>query len=41
MWTFYLAGAISGFEYRALVNFQLQFVRNRHSLPITRDYMSS
>jgi cyclopropane-fatty-acyl-phospholipid synthase len=39
MWTFYLAGAISGFEYKALVNFQLQFVRDRHALPVTRDYM--
>ncbi len=39
MWTFYLAGAISGFEYRALVNFQLQFIRRRDALPITRDYM--
>ncbi|MET0238388.1 MAG: cyclopropane-fatty-acyl-phospholipid synthase family protein, partial [Sphingobium sp.] len=27
MWTFYLAGAICAFEYRALVNFQLQIVR--------------
>ncbi|HEX7856740.1 MAG TPA: cyclopropane-fatty-acyl-phospholipid synthase family protein [Sphingobium sp.] len=39
MWTFYLAGAICAFEFGAMVNFQLQFVRDRHSLPITRDYM--
>ena len=39
MWTYYLAGAISGFEHSALVNFQIQFTRDRHALPITRDYM--
>ncbi|MFT3965182.1 MAG: cyclopropane-fatty-acyl-phospholipid synthase family protein [Sphingobium sp.] len=39
MWTYYLAGAMTAFEYSALVNFQIQFVRDRHALPITRDYM--
>ena len=39
MWLYYLAGAMTSFEYSALVNFQLQFVKDRHSLPITRDYM--
>ncbi len=40
MWSFYLAAAASGFLYGSQVNFQLQYVRNRHSLPLTRDYMS-
>jgi cyclopropane-fatty-acyl-phospholipid synthase len=39
MWQFYLAGAASAFRYGGLVNYQLQFARNRHALPITRDYM--
>ncbi len=39
MWTFYLAGAGAAFRYGGLVNYQLQFARNRHTLPITRDYM--
>jgi len=40
MWSFYLAAAASGFLYGSQVNFQLQYVRNRHSLPLTRDYMA-
>ncbi len=39
MWRFYLAGAITAFRHSDMVNFQLQFVRDRHALPITRDYM--
>jgi cyclopropane-fatty-acyl-phospholipid synthase len=39
MWQFYLAGADAAFRYGGLVNYQLQFARNRHTLPITRDYM--
>ena len=39
MWQFYLAGALCAFKYGGLVNFQLQYARNRHALPITRDYM--
>jgi cyclopropane-fatty-acyl-phospholipid synthase len=39
MWQFYLAGADAAFRYGGLVNFQLQFARNRHTLPITRNYM--
>ena len=41
MWLFYLAGAATGFEYGDLVNFQLQIVRNRNALPLTRDYMGT
>jgi cyclopropane-fatty-acyl-phospholipid synthase len=39
MWIFYLAGAVSGFENRGLVNYQIQFARSRQALPLTRDYM--
>lgn len=39
MWQFYLAGALCAFRYGGLVNYQIQFARNRHALPITRDYM--
>ena len=40
MWTFYLAGAMAAFRYGGLVNYQLQFARERHTLPATRDYMA-
>ncbi|KQN19569.1 cyclopropane-fatty-acyl-phospholipid synthase [Sphingomonas sp. Leaf33] len=39
MWTYYLAGSMVSFRYGGLVNYQLQFARDRHALPITRDYM--
>ncbi len=41
MWQFYLAGALCAFRYGGLVNYQLQYARNRHTLPITRDYMGA
>lgn len=41
LWQFYLAGASGAFRYGGLVNFQLQYARNRHALPITRDYMAA
>jgi cyclopropane-fatty-acyl-phospholipid synthase len=40
MWIFYLAGSCVSFRFGGMVNYQLQFARNRHALPITRDYMS-
>ena len=40
MWTFYLAGAAASFESGGMCNYQIQFARNRHTLPITRDYMA-
>ncbi len=40
MWTFYLAAAASGFRYGSQVNYQLQYVRDRMTLPLTRDYMA-
>ena len=39
MWTFYLAGATAAFESGGMGNYQIQFARNRHALPITRDYL--
>jgi cyclopropane-fatty-acyl-phospholipid synthase len=39
MWQFYLAGALCAFEFGGLVNYQVQFARHRHALPLTRDYM--
>ena len=39
MWEFYLAGGIVMFESGAACNFQVQYVRDRNALPITRDYM--
>ncbi len=39
MWIFYLAGAACAFRFGGMVNYQLQYARNRNTLPITRDYM--
>ncbi len=39
MWTFYLAGATAAFESGGMGNYQIQFTRSRHALPITRGYM--
>jgi cyclopropane-fatty-acyl-phospholipid synthase len=39
MWTFYLAGAATVFEYGSMCNYQIQYVRSRHALPITRGYI--
>ena len=40
MWTFYLAGAQSAFTFGNLCNFQIQYIKQRRALPITRDYMA-
>ena len=40
MWEYYLAGGIVMFEDGAGCNFQVQYVRDRAVLPITRDYMA-
>ena len=40
MWEFYLAGGIVMFEHGAGCNYQIQYVRDRNALPITRDYMA-
>ena len=39
MWCFYLAGATAAFESGGMGNYQIQFARSRHALPLTRDYM--
>lgn len=39
MWMFYLAGAATVFENGGMGNYQIQYVRSRHALPITRDYL--
>ena len=39
MWTFYLAGAAMAFEQGNHVNYHVQLVRDRLTLPITRDYI--
>jgi len=40
MWEFYLAGGIVMFESGSGCNYQVQYIRDRHALPITRDYMA-
>jgi cyclopropane-fatty-acyl-phospholipid synthase len=40
MWTFYLSGARAAFYHGNLCNYQIQYIRDRHTLPITRDYMA-
>ena len=40
MWQFYLAGAVVTFRHGGMVNYQVQYIRNRRALPITRDYMA-
>ncbi|MBK5264999.1 MAG: class I SAM-dependent methyltransferase [Alphaproteobacteria bacterium] len=41
MWKFYLAGAATAFEHGNMVVYQIQYLRDRRALPITRDYMAS
>ncbi len=41
MWQFYLAGAATSFESGSMCNFQVQYARQRDTLPITRDYMAA
>jgi cyclopropane-fatty-acyl-phospholipid synthase len=40
MWCFYLAGAATVFEHGGMCNYQIQFIRDRRALPLTRDYMA-
>jgi len=39
MWTFYLAGAATVFEHGSMCNYQIQYTRDRHALPLTRDWI--
>jgi cyclopropane-fatty-acyl-phospholipid synthase len=41
MWTFYLAGATAAFESGGMGNYQIQYVRERRTLPLTRDYIAT
>ena len=40
MWEFYLSGGIVMFETGAGCNYQIQYIRDRNALPITRDYIA-
>jgi len=40
MWRFYLAGATAAFEHGGMANFQIQFVRQRRAIPLTRTFIS-
>ena len=40
MWEYYLCGGIVMFESGAACNYQVQYVRDRNALPLTRDYMA-
>ncbi len=41
MWEFYLAGAECTFRYSGMNNFQIQFSKNQHVLPFTRNYIEA
>ncbi len=41
MWQFYLAGALTTFEGGGMCNYQIQYIRRRDVLPITRDYLAT
>jgi cyclopropane-fatty-acyl-phospholipid synthase len=40
MWEFYLSGGIVMFESGAACNYQVQYIRERTALPITREYLA-
>jgi cyclopropane-fatty-acyl-phospholipid synthase len=40
MWEFYLSGGVVAFENGSMCNYQVQYIRDRRALPITRDYMA-
>jgi cyclopropane-fatty-acyl-phospholipid synthase len=39
MWQFYLAGAEAAFRHGGLVNWQVQYIKKRDAIPMTRDYI--
>ncbi|MEP3051452.1 MAG: cyclopropane-fatty-acyl-phospholipid synthase family protein [Erythrobacter sp.] len=41
MWTFYLSGAATVFEYGSMCNYQIQYARSRYALPLTREYIEA
>jgi cyclopropane-fatty-acyl-phospholipid synthase len=40
MWEFYLAYSLVGFRHGGMANYQIQYIRDRRALPITRDYLA-
>ena len=41
MWECYLAGSEASFRYGGMNNFQIQFGKNQHVLPLTRNYIET
>ena len=41
MWIFYLTAAASSFRHGSMCNYQLQYIKRRTALPITRDYIGA
>lgn len=41
LWMYYLAGAMTSFEAGSMCNYQIQYVRDRRALPMTRDYIAA
>jgi cyclopropane-fatty-acyl-phospholipid synthase len=41
MWEFYLAGSECAFRFGGMNNFQIQFSKNQHVMPLTRDYIGT
>jgi cyclopropane-fatty-acyl-phospholipid synthase len=39
MWQFYLAGAEAAFRYGGMVNWQVQYIKRRDAIPMTREFM--
>jgi cyclopropane-fatty-acyl-phospholipid synthase len=39
MWQFYLAGAEAAFRYGGMVNWQVQYLKRRDAIPMTREFM--
>ena len=39
MWEFYLAASECAFRFAGMNNFQIQFTKSQHALPLTRNYM--
>lgn len=40
LWTFYLSGAATAFESGSMCNYQIQYIRQRDALPLTRTYIA-
>ncbi|MBI3672422.1 MAG: SAM-dependent methyltransferase, partial [Rhizobiales bacterium] len=40
MWEFYLAASEAAFRFAGMNNFQIQFTKNQHVLPMTRGYIA-